>query len=508
MSYRIHRIARHVARLTHPMGVAFAVATLSACSVVPAERRPALQVPSNYGEDVRPAPGLLPVEDPGRWQPAQPSDAQQPTPWWRLFGDPELVRLEEEALAANPEAGVAMARLKEARALSARSEAARLPTLDAGFGPTRQRVSGTAAGRGDGAPGALQTLWRAQASVVYEVDLFGRVAADVAAARADAARQQALAHQVLLLVQADVARTWFGLRQLEGEARLLRDTVRLREEALALLDRQLGEGMVAREVLDQAQAELSAARAEQLAVHQQAALARHALATLLGRAPAAYHPAPEPLAGIAVRLPPGLPSSLLERRPDIAAAERAMAAENARIGVARAAFFPALSLTGSLGYESADLSNLGKWTQRTFLFGPLVGTALSMPLFDGGLRKAELFRARARYEGAVAAYRGAVLQAFREVEDALVSIRMLDERLVHQRRAVEASARVALSARSRFGEGDVGYLVVVDAERTLLRARQSLIQFEGERARAGVDLVRALGGGWDAREAAQAGPAR
>ena len=174
-----------------------------------------------------------------------------------------------------------------------------------------------------------------------------------------------------------------------------------------------------------------------------------------------------------------------------------MAADNARIGVARAAFFPSLSLTGALGYESSQLRHLTNWSQRAFLLGPLVGTALSLPLFDGGRRKADVARARAVYEERVGEYRKTVLVAFREVEDALVTMRTLDERIASEREAEQASARVAASVKARFDEGDVDYLPVVDAERTLLRTRQSLLQSEGARVRATVDLVRALGGGWE-----------
>jgi len=173
--------------------------------------------------------------------------------------------------------------------------------------------------------------------------------------------------------------------------------------------------------------------------------------------------------------------------------------------VAKAAFFPSLSLTGAVGYESTDLGNLTSWSQRTFLLGPLVGTALSLPIFDGGRREADIARARAVYEERVAEYRKTVLRAFREVEDSLVSIRTLDERIVHQRGGEEASSRVARSAQQRFDEGDVDYLVVVDAQRTLLRSQQSLIQSEGERARATVDLVRALGGGWQVSDVEKPG---
>lgn len=483
------------------LSLAASLLLLSACSLAPVENRPGIDIPAKFAEYEGRTLALQPAEDPGRWRPAEPADQQAPSPWWGVFGDPVLVQLEEEALKANPDVSIAMARLKQARALISQSESAQLPEVGAGFGPSRQRISGTAAGRGDGAPGSTQTLWRAQASVAYEVDIFGRVSSGVAAARADAARQQALAHQMLLLVQADVAKTYFSLRQFEGELRLLRDTVRLRQDAMSLLERKLDVGAAAPYVVDQAKTELFSARSEQLAVEQQHALALHALAILLGKLPAAFSVEARPLDNVTVRLPPGMPSTLLERRPDIAAAERAMTAENARIGVARAAFFPALSLTGSLGYESADLGNLANWSQRTFLLGPLVGTALSMPIFDGGRRSAEVARVRGVYEERVAEYRKTVLQAFREVEDSLVSIRTLDERIVQQRGAEDASSGVAQSAKARFDEGDVDYLVVVDAERTRLRSRQSRIQFEGERARATVDLVKALGGGWDLSKA-------
>lgn len=483
------------------LALAASLFLLSACSLTPVENRPGIDIPAKFAEYEGRTLALQPTEDPGRWRPAEPADQQAPSPWWGVFGDPVLVQLEEEALKANPDVSIAMARLKQARALISQSESAQLPEVGVGFGPTRQRISGTTAGRGDGAPGSTQTLWRAQASVAYEVDIFGRVSSGVAAARADAARQQALAHQMLLLVQADVAKTYFSLRQFEGELRLLRDTVKLRQDAMSLLERKLDVGAVAPYVVDQVKTELFSARSEQLSVERQHALALHALAILLGKLPAAFSVEAKPLDNVTVQLPPGMPSTLLERRPDIAAAERAMTAENARIGVARAAFFPALSLTGSLGYESADLGNLANWSQRTFLLGPLVGTALSMPIFDGGRRSAELARVRGVYEERVAEYRKTVLQAFREVEDSLVSIRTLDERIVHQRGAEDASSGVAQSAKARFDEGDVDYLVVVDAERTRLRSRQSRIQFEGERARATVDLVKALGGGWDLSKA-------
>lgn len=502
MIHHIQRGRRSTGINIHTVGIAIVVLIFTGCSFIPVEHRPDINLPSKFAEsDERIFTPLLPAEDPGQWRPAEPADIQHPSPWWQIFGDPVLMSLEEEALRENPEVSIAMSRLKQARALTSRSKSERFPDINAGFGPTRQRTSGAEAGRGDGSPGTTQTLWRAQASVAYEADIFGRVASNISAVQADAAQQQALSHQMLLLVQSDVARTYFSLRQLKGELELMRATVKLREDAAMLLDQKLAVGSIARYVVDQAKAELFSARSEQLVLEQQFGLVSHALATLLGKTSMKFLDEVKPLDIVSVQLPPGLPSSLLERRPDIAAAERAMAAENSRIGVARAAFFPALSLTGSMGYESSDLGNLFNWSQRTFLLGPLVGTALSMPIFDGGRRKADIASARARYEERVAEYRKTVLQAFREVEDSLVSIRTLDGRIIHLQSAVESSSSSAISAKARFDEGDADYLLVVDAERTRLRNRQSLIQSEGERARATVDLLLSLGGGWQSHKA-------
>jgi multidrug efflux system outer membrane protein len=191
-----------------------------------------------------------------------------------------------------------------------------------------------------------------------------------------------------------------------------------------------------------------------------------------------------------------LPSSLLERRPDIAAAERAMAAANARVGVAKAAFFPSLTLTGVGGFESATIGDLFKWSSRAFLLGPLAGTALTIPIFDGGRRKGNLANARAVYEEDVAKYRQQVLTAFREVEDNLSDMRILEEQTKTQAEAVTASTRAARLSRSQYTEGAVNYLDVIDAERSVLQSRRAAVQLQGIQAAATVNLIRALGGGW------------
>ncbi|KAF1720177.1 efflux transporter outer membrane subunit [Pseudoxanthomonas wuyuanensis] len=487
-------------RVTRPILAIMCALFVSACSLAPKENRPNFEIPSSYGQTSNLTQPVLDASDEvGVWKSAEPAEQTHASPWWNLFEDPTLVRLQEEALAANPDVSIAMARIKQARALTSRSEAARLPEISTGFGPTRQRTSGAAAGQGDGAPGSTQTLWRAQTSIAYEVDLFGRVASGVAAARADSEQQTALAHQMLLVVQADVARTYFSLRQLEAERELLRETVTLREAATKVQEDREQAGAVAGYLVNQTTTELLAARSELSSIEQQYALTSHALAVLVGKPPGSFSLWVDKIQHVTVQIPAGMPSTLLERRPDIAAAERAMVAENARVGVAKAAFFPSLSLTGSGGFESLELSNLANWSQRTFLLGPLVGAVLNLPIFDGGKRKTDVARARALYDERVGQYRKTVLQAFREVEDALVSIRTIDERVVYQQQAQLASSRVATSAKNRFEMGDADYLLVVDAGRTHLRSQQLLIQSEGDRARATVDLIRALGGGWDAK---------
>jgi len=206
--------------------------------------------------------------------------------------------------------------------------------------------------------------------------------------------------------------------------------------------------------------------------------------------------ASNPLRPVQIRIPPGLPSALLERRPDIAAAERAMAAANARVGVAKAAYFPALSITGAAGFESATLADLFKWSSRAFILGPLAGTALTVPIFDGGRRAGNLANARAVFDEDVAKYRQQVLQAFQEVEDNLSDLRILEQQVQTQDEAVQASSRAATISRTQYREGAVNYLDVIDAERTVLQSQTTAVQLTGLQAAATVNLVRALGGGW------------
>ncbi|SAL52893.1 multidrug efflux system lipoprotein [Caballeronia peredens] len=466
---------------------------LAGCSLAPKYEVPSTPTTATFKEAPRQP---LSPEEAGTWKTAQPSEDAARGEWWKVFGDEKLNDLEQQALDANQNLKAATARVKEARAMNQAARAGMFPSLDAGFGPTRQRVSAASLFQPDGTNVPQQTFWRAQASASYEVDLFGRVASTVDAARADTQRSEALFRSVMLALQADVAQNYFALCELDAESEVFKNAVDLRQQALKLVQRRYAEGEITELDLSRAKAELATAQSDAMTVQRLRATSEHSLAVLLGKAPAEFSMAANPIKPVNLRVPPGLPSSLLERRPDIAAAERAMAAANSRIGVAKAAFFPSLTITGTGGFESATIGDLFKWSSRAFLLGPLAGTALNIPIFDGGRRKGNLANARAVYEEDVANYRQQVLVAFREVEDNLSDMRILEDQTTTQDEAVKASQRAADLSRSQYTEGAVNYLDVIDAERTVLQARRSAVQLQGVQAASTVNLIRALGGGW------------
>ena len=474
------------------------VLATAGCSLAPTYLKPNVSMPPAYKEEkVQEPRTALSAAEAGSWKTAEPAEDVARGDWWSVFKDPVLNDLETRAIAANQSLAAGAARLKEARALNVAARAGLFPTLDTGFSPTRQKVSGASQGLSNDANVPAQTLWRAQAGISYEVDMFGRVANTVEAAKDDMQQSEALFRSLHLALQADVAQNYFALREFDAEAQLFADAVALREQALTLVQQRYDLGDISELDLARARAELASARSESMTVQRLRAASEHSLAVLLGKAPAEFSIAANPLSAVNLRIPTGLPSSLLERRPDIAAAERAMAAANARIGVAKAAFFPSLTLTGAGGFESDSLGSLFQWSSRTFLLGPLVGTALNLPIFDGGKRKGDLANARAMYEENVATYRQQVLVAFQEVENGLSDLRIFNDQTRTQAEAVAASARAAHLSRSQYNEGAVTYLDVIDAERTVLQSRRAAVQMQGLQAAATVNLIRALGGGWE-----------
>jgi len=479
---------------------------LAACSLAPAYHAPAAPADAAFKE-VSPAwsQETATALDGSTWKAATPSEAVARGEWWKVFNDAVLDNLERQALEANQDLKAAAARVKEARALNQVARSAYFPTVDAGLGATRQQPSAASQGLPDGARVQPSTVYRAQANVSYEVDLFGRVASSVDAAKADTQRSEALFRSVQLALQADVAQNYFALRELDAEGEVYAQAVALREDSLTLLKSRFAEGDISEVDVLRADAELSTARSAAMTAERLRAASEHSLAVLLGKTPAEFTMPSTPLQAVNLRIPAGLPSSLLERRPDIAAAERSMAAANARIGVAKSAFFPSLSLTGTGGFESSSFGNLFKWSSRSFLLGPLTGTALSLPLFDGGKRKGDLANAKATYEEQAATYQQQVLLAFREVEDNLATLRVLEDQTRTQGAAVAASTKAATLLRTQYTEGQTNYLDVLDAQRSVLSARRDAVQLQGLQAIATVNLIRALGGGWD--DTANPGPA-
>lgn len=457
-----------------------AVLFLSACTSAQLPALPSLDVPDAY----RGAASVAPLD--GAWQVAVPSDASARGAWWLVFNDAILNQLMADAASASPTLERALARVAQARADAGLVEAERGVQMQAQAGP--QRSASAAA--------APQTAWQAGFNLSYEVDLFGRLTQASEAAALDVGAQQAAYQSVLLTLQADVAQTYFAIRALDAELTLLHNSVRLRQEAVDLLQQRYAAGDIGELDLAQAQTELAVSQSEQQSVLRVRSLRDHALALLLGQPPARFTLTAATWQVAPLSVPPGLPSALLERRPDIAQAQRAMRAANMRIGVAATAFFPRLSLTGSAGYQSTALSDLFTWSSRSWLLGPLSGAMLSLPLLDGGRNKANLVRADAAYQGLVADYRQQVLIGFREVEDSLSTLRLLDHELVFNQDAVDAAERAAHVAQARYEQGLTSYLQVIDAQRSRLRVQRALNRNTGQRAMAAVGLIRALGGAW------------
>ena len=458
------------------LSAAASLVLLTACAVGPQYVIPEMAVPAHYKHALQ--------------QEESAGEAAVPGAWWQLFDDPALDALQDAAQAANPSLQVAWARLEQARALHRQSRSDLSPQLATEFGLARERPSPVSEGLAQGAPVPYTTTWRAEAGISYEVDLFGRVANAVEGARADMQRNEALYQSVLLALQADLAQSYFQLQELDSQRDIYARTTAMRAAAYRLVRQRHAAGDASALDIARAQAALESARSEALAVDRRRALAENALAVLTGKPPAAFSAPFSMLQPVDIRIPAGLPSTLLERRPDIAAAERAMAAANA--------FLPRLALTAAGGFESAELGQLFDWSSRTFVLGPLIGGALSLQLFDGGARRAQVDHRQAHYAEEVAHYRHTVLNAFREVEDSLAGMRFLARQADAQEAATAAARRAGAFAQLRYRQGDVSQIEVLDAERFLLEQQLAATQLRAQQALTVVQLIRALGGGWSA----------
>jgi outer membrane protein, multidrug efflux system len=451
---------------------------------------PALQSASATSDD-------LPASHTHRsiaWKTAEPADILPRGEWWTHFADPTLDELITGALAANQDLRAAAARVEQARAAAGVARGGYWPQIAAQGDVSRARTSSTT---DNVFPNSLTTTYQAPLGIAWELDLFGRVRHMNASARADAEGTAATFESVRLALTTDVAATYFSLRALDQELSLVREGVRLRRRARELAQARYRNGTAAELDVARADTELATTEAESAALANQRAAVQHALAVLLGTPATDFRLSASESRSIDVprsvpQIPSDLPAALLERRPDIAAAERALAAANARIGVAKAAFFPAISLTGGAGYASADLGNLFKADSRIWSIGP----SLYLPIFQGGRNRANLERSRAAYDEAVAVFRQRVLIGFREVQDALTATQLLAEQAAAQERALTAARRATALAQTRYDAGFVSFLEVIDAQRTALATERTSVHLEALRLNTRVALIKALGGGW------------
>ncbi|MBR8312221.1 efflux transporter outer membrane subunit [Burkholderia dolosa] len=472
------------ARRLAALGVA---AALAGCSTLPPYSPPSIAVPAHYAG--------APADQAG-WNVAAPADAAPRGAWWTVFGDADLNALEARVDVSNQTVKKAVAGLEQARALVDYQHAGFLPTVTAGVAQSRARVSRNRLG--SSLAGKTTSDYQAGVAASWEPDVFGRVRDAVAGAQADAAASAADLQAVKLSVTAELATDYFALRSLDTQKQLLDDTVRAYADALTLLRQQLAAGAIDASAVAQAQTQLESTRTQDTDIDASRAQLQHAIATLVGESASTFTLPPRVQPFDVPQIPTGVPSQLLERRPDIAAAERRVAAANAQIGEARAAFFPDLVLSAAAGLESGFFA---PWLSAPSLFWSL-GPQLAGTLFDGGRRSATLRGAHAQYDGAVADYRQTVLVAFQQVEDQLSALDALASEAQSQQRATDAADLSLRLTTNRFNAGAVSYLDVVTAQTIALSNRRLADQIAARRMEAAVALIKALGGGWRAGAAA------
>ncbi len=459
------------------------LALLCSCAVGPEYKRPDVS-------DITPANW--------RWKIAEPKDAVPKGEWWKLYKDPVLDELESGAVSSNQNLRAAVARIDEYSAAARLSRSRLFPELSLDPSFSRQRTS---------ANQPIPIPLPAQFKVVsmqlnsfsvpldlsYEVDLWGRVRRSLESAQAQAQAGAADYDNVLLALTSDVAVNYFGIRSLDTEIAVLRRAVELRDKSVRILNDRFTVGTIPETDLAEATTELASAEAELADAARHRAETLNAIALLCGRPASSFEIMECPLTAGPPVIPAGLPSSLLERRPDIARAERNLAAKNAQIGVALAAYFPVLHLTGQAGYLSDKADSLFNDDSRIWSFGP----GVSLPLFTGGRTAAGVDQAKASYKEGLADYRQTVLTAFKEVEDSLAQIVFTNEQAADQDKALASAERVNILAKARYEAGAISLLELIDAEQNKLQYERRKAQIEGLRFGAGVRLIKALGGGWE-----------
>ncbi len=464
------------------------VLLLAGCTVGPKYVKPSVPTTPTYKEE---PPGSFKESD--QWQPAQPGDQTSRGNWWEIFGDPELNKLEEQIASSNENLKVAEARFREARVAIRFNRAAQFPTISTS--PSASYVKSS-----DFSPSFPSKIQQSSKGdfvlpfdLSYELDLWGRVRRSVAAAREEAQATAADYATAKLSLEAELAMDYFELRSADAQKQLLDDTVNAYTENVQLTLRRFKGGVAPRADVAQAQTQLDTTRVQDTDVTVQRAQFEHAIAILIGKPPAEFGLATAPLNYQPPGIPIGLPSELLQRRPDIAAAERRVAEANQQIGIARAAYFPTVTLGGTAGFAGTQGSNWFSWPSGFWAVGP----ALAQTLFDAGRRRATSESARANYDATVATYRQTSLTAFQEVEDNVAALRILENETQQQQQAVASSQESLQLFTNRYKGGVDTYLQVITAQTIELANERNAIDILRRRLDASVLLVKAMGGGWN-----------
>ena len=472
-------------RIQHGLIALAMAALLVSCSVGPKYAKPSVPNAPEYSEQ---APKQF-EESPG-WKTAQPSDAMLKGKWWEIFSEPELNGLEEQVAPANQSLKIAEANYRQAQANIQSQRSFRFPTVSVAPSISSNRISGY---NPTGAPGLQYGLFSLPISASFDADLWGRIRKSVEAAREQTQASAADLENVKLELQTELASYYFQIRGLDSEKRLLDDTVVAYQKAYDLTNNRYNGGVASKAEVEQAKTQLNQTQAQEIDLGVQRAQLEHAIAVLTGRPPEGFHVSIAELKNTIPVIPIGIPSQLLERRPDIAASERQVAAANEQIGIAKAAFYPDLVIAAEGGFQAGSIVNWFSWPSRFWSIGP----QLAQSIFDAGQRRAQVNISQAAYDSTIASYRQTSLTAFQEVEDNLSALRVLEEEAAKQHEATQSAETSQQLEMNRYKGGLVTYLDVITAQSIALTNERTEVALKQRRMDASVQLVRALGGGWD-----------
>lgn len=454
---------------------------LAGCTVGPKYQRPVAQAPQAWSSE-------------GPWRAAAPQDALPKGAWWGVFHDEQLNQYEQQLLAANQSLAAAQNRLNQARSLARVASAGLFPTMSADPSASGARYSGNRPGSPAPETPLTQSIYQIPFALNYEVDLFGRNRKTLEAANANLQSTAADLQNVQLVLTAELAADYFTLRELDAETKVVQDSISIEQKGLDLVNNRHEGGLASGLDLAQQQTLLDATTTQLYLVQQQRATFEHAIAVLTGNPAPTFKVQPAPLNSAPPPVPLGVPSDLLERRPDVASAERTMAQQNAVVGVAQTAFYPQFTISGGGGFQSISIGSL--LTAPSAFWA--VGGDLLQPIFNGGRNRATLAATKSAYDESVANYRQSVLVAFQQVEDGLSSLNALSQAATSQNNAVNSARRSLELSNNRYVGGVASYLDVITAQVSLLNSQRLATQLLGQQMVTSVYLVKALGGGWDA----------